>query len=341
MWILDSLTDVPIKKPFFLLWTAPGAASLLLAYFFSQNQLYHPLIVAVFAAVCFYLWQTRKTALNAMMVPAIGGAAWLLLPNYPLLFCLIAVLLLGKFVFAEQFRMWKWLAASSLLWLSFPILSTWQSITELQLAVPYPFTTLIYSAVLAFCVQFSLLPYQVRKDSVVEAFEHYPWKTSFDAFTLAAETIELYRKIKQMVKDQETNPRIAQDLEDYTERVIHQCFRMHQITAELSNTNLASLEKQIAHLKQKMESVEDVRAKLQYEQALSNKQKQTEQFEKLRLQQERLLAQIVNYDSSLENIRLAYSHRDFQKSSGATENIELFMDVIKARAEGFHGFSEA
>ena len=97
---------------------------------------------------------------------------------------------------------------------------------------------------------------------------------------------------------------------------------------------MLALEKQIAQLKEKLESAKEVATKLQYEQALSNKQKQVEHYEKLRLQQERLTAQIVNYNSSLENLRFAYSHQDFQKSSG-TESIEMFMDVVKARVEGF------
>jgi|GEM_PF-3932280 len=341
MWVLDSLNDVPVRKAFLILWTALGAASLLLAHFFSSNALYNPLTFTAVSACAFSLWQPRKTVLRALIIPTIGGVAWFLLPAYPLFFCGIAALLLGKTVFSEQFRAWKWLAASALLWITFPILSSWENIPEIPRVVPYPFANLIFAGILAFCVQFSLLPYQMRKDSVVEAFEHYHWKSSLDAFRLAAETIELYQKITLMVKAHETNPRIAQDLEDYTERVIHQCFRLQQIFMELSNTNLLALEKQMAHLKEKLESVADVATKLQYEQALSNKQKQIEQFEMLRIQQERLLAKIVNYNSSLENIRLAYSHQDFQRSSSTTENIEMFMDIVKARAEGFHGFSEA
>jgi hypothetical protein len=334
MWILDSLSEVPVKKPFMILWATLGAASLLLSYFFAINALYHPVTFSLMAAAAFYLWKKERTVFSGLVIPAILGVGWFLLPNYPLIFCVIASLLLGKMIFTEQFRIWKWIASSALLALTFPILSSWQNIPELLRVVPYPFTTLIHAAVLAFCIQFSLLPYQIRKDSVLEAFEHYPWKTSYDAFRMAAETVELYTKIKTMVRAQETNPKIEPELEDYTERVIHQCFKLHQITADLSSTNFAALEKQIEQLKEKLESIQDVATKLQYEQALNNKQKQVEHYEKLRMQQERLLAQIVNYNSSLENLRFAYSHQDFQKSSG-TESIEMFMDVVKARVEGF------
>jgi hypothetical protein len=334
MWILDSLSEVPVKKPFLILWIATGAASLLLSYLFALNGLFHPVTFTLIAAASFFVWKKEKTILSGMVIPLVLVSAWFVLPKYPALFCVIVSFLLGKMIFSEQFRIWKWIAVTALFLISFPILTTWQNIPELLRLVPYPFTTLIHAAVLAFCVQFSLLPYQLRKDSVVEAFEHYPWKTSYDAFRMAAETVDLYTRIKRMVKEQETNPKIEQELEDYTERVIHQCYKLHQITYEISSTNFLALEKQIAQLKEKLELAHEVATKLQYEQAISNKQKQMEHYEKLRLQQERLTAQIVNYNSSLENLRFAYSHQDFQRSAGM-ESIEMFMDVVKARVEGF------
>jgi hypothetical protein len=336
MWILDALTDVPVKKPFFVMWAAIGAASLLLSYFFATNPLDHPLIFAVISGTSVYLWHTRKLLMNILLVPFVLCLAWYLLPHHMLLFCALTSLSFGKLLFSDQFRIWKWLAAAALLTATFPILSSWSNIVQIQTIVPYPWTTMLQSAVLAFCVLFSLLPYQVRKDSVLEAFEHYQWKTSAEAFRLAVETVDLYQRIKQMVKIQERNPAIAQDLEDYTERVIHQCFQLHQIATELSGISVVSLEKQIAALKEKLNIVDDATAKQQYEQALGNKHKQIAQFEKLNRRHEQLLAQIVNYNSSLENIRLAYSHQNFAGASAATENIEMFMEGIKARAEGFH-----
>jgi len=335
MWILEALAEVPFKKPFFVMWITLGAASLLLSYFLATIPIFHPVIFLIIAAVCVYLWQTKSLLFNALVVLLIAVAAWYLLPFHMPLFCVLVSLIFGKLLFSDQFRIWKWAVAAVLLTATFPILSSWERLTHIQTLIPYPWTNLIESGVLAFCTLFALLPYQIRKDSVVEAFEHYGWKTSTDAFRLADETVQLYQKIKRMMKAHEQNPAIAQDLEDYTQRIIHQCFQLHRIHAELNGISVVALEKQIAALKEKLASVDDAAAKQQYEQTLANKEKQVEQFEKLRRSQERLHAQIVNYNSSLENIRLAYSHQDFAGSSAATENIEMFMDGIKARAEGF------
>jgi hypothetical protein len=336
MWMIEALAEVPFKKPFFVMWSTLGAASLLLSYLLGADPLVHRFIFMAFACVSLYLWHTGNFILNGLLVPLIASAAWVLLPHHMLLFCLLTSFVFGKLLFADQFRLWKWLTVAALLTVTFPILFSWEDITRAQTLVPYPWTIVIQSAVLAFCVTFALLPYQIRKDSVHEAFDLYAWKTSTDAFRLCVETVDLYDKIKQLMKAHEQNAKIREDLEDYTERVIHQCFQLQQIHAEISSISIASLEKQIVTLKEKLESVDDTSAKQQYEQALANKQKQVEQFEGLRRSQDRLHSQVLNYNSSLENIRLAYSHQDLMQSSAATENVEMFMDAIKARAEGFH-----
>ncbi|MCI0414249.1 hypothetical protein L0222_15830 [bacterium] len=337
MWILDSLAEVKIKKPFMILWLTLGAAFLLLANFFSRNALYHPLTYALTAVSIWVLWQKNKAPLNGLILPGIAVAAFLLFPDYLIPFSLLFTFAIGKVVFAENFRIWKWLLSSGLLLITFPIVGNWQNIPEVRNVLPYPYYHLIHAAVHAFCIQFSLLPFQLRKDSVLEAFDHYTWKTSSDAYKLASETVALYSKIQSMIRTKESNPKIEQDLEDYTERVLHQSYRLQEISGELSKVQIAALEQQISFLKEKLQTLEDITARIQYEQALHNKEKQMEQYEKLQMQYERLLAQIINYNSSLENVRFAYANQDLQKASGSNENIEMFMDLVKARAEGFAG----
>lgn len=337
MWILDSLAEVQIKKPFMILWLTLGAAFLLLANFFSRNALYHPLTYALTAVSIWVLWQKNKAPLNGLILPGIAVAAFLLFPDYLIPFSLLFTFAIGKVVFAENFRIWKWLLSSGLLLITFPIVGNWQNIPEVRNVLPYPYYHLIHAAVHAFCIQFSLLPFQLRKDSVLEAFDHYTWKTSSDAYKLASETVALYSKIQSMIRTKESNPKIEQDLEDYTERVLHQSYRLQEISGELSKVQIAALEQQISFLKEKLQTLEDITARIQYEQALHNKEKQMEQYEKLQMQYERLLAQIINYNSSLENVRFAYANQDLQKASGSNENIEMFMDLVKARAEGFAG----
>ena len=335
MWILDSLAEVQLKKPFLILWLTLGAAFLLLANFFSRNPVYHPLTYALTAVSIWVLWQKNKALLNGLILPAIAVAAFLLIPQYVIPFSLVFTFAIGKVVFAENFRIWKWLISSGLLLITFPIVANWQNIPEVRSLLPFPYYHLIHAAVHAFCIQFSLLPFQLRKDSVLEAFDHYAWKTSADAYKLASETVALYGKIQSMIRTKETSPKIEQDLEDYTERVLHQAYRLQEISGELSKVQISSLEQQISFLKEKLKILEDITAKIQYEQALHNKEKQMEQYEKLQMQYERLLAQIINYNSSLENVRFAYANQDLQKAPGSNENIEMFMDLVKARAEGF------
>ncbi len=50
-------------------------------------------------------------------------------------------------------------------------------------------------------------------------------------------------------------------------------------------------------------------------------------------QAERARAQILNYVSTLENMRFAYAHRGFSSSGDSPENIEFFMNPAKLRAE--------
>src|SRR5687768_15560617 len=139
MWILDSLAEVQIKKPFLILWLTLGAAFLLLANFFSQNALYHPLTYALVAVSIWALWQNRKTMLNGSILPAIAVAAFLLIPEYVLPFSLLFTFAIGRIVFAENFRIWKWLTSSGLFLLTFPIVANWQNIQEVQSLLPYPY----------------------------------------------------------------------------------------------------------------------------------------------------------------------------------------------------------
>lgn len=316
-----------------ILWASLGAAFLLLATFFSQNALHHPATYTVLALAVWILWQKERTVVNGLMMTAAGTASFLLIPDYTLFYFPAFALVAGMIVFAENFRIWKWVASSTLLICAIPIVGSWQQIPELRTLVPLPVNHLIHAALLAFCVQFAMLPLQVRKDSVIEAFGNYSWKNSWHAHHLATEMVGLYTKIKTLIRSKETNVRIQEDLEDYTERALHQCYRLQEISAELSNHSLASLEQQIIFLNEKLSEVEDFATRMQYEQALHNKKKQVEQYEKLQLHQEHLLSRIINYNSSLENVRFAYANQDWQRNTGASDNVEMFMDLVKARAE--------
>src|SRR5688572_29630803 len=176
MWILDSLSEVQLKKPFLFLWIPLGAAFLLLAIFFSQNPLYHSATYSTVALATWLCWQKERTLLNGLIVPVLAIAAVLMVPNYLYLYAAGFSLLTGRLIFAENFRPWKGIASTALLLLSLPILQVWQEIPQLRTLFPLPVTQLIHAAVFAFCIQFSLLPYQIRKDSVIEAFGHYQWK---------------------------------------------------------------------------------------------------------------------------------------------------------------------
>jgi hypothetical protein len=333
MWILDSLADVQMKKPFLILWISLGAAFLLLANLFSLNPVHHPATYSILALAVWLSWQKQKRLQNSLIVAILAVAAFFLIPEYRLVYAATFTLLIGKVVFAESFRVWKWVASAGLLFLVPPIVGSWQAIPEIQVYLPVQMAHLVHAAVLAFCVQFALIPFQLRKDSVIEAFGTYVWKTSGHAHRLASEMVALYTKIKTLIKTNESNPKIQQDLEDYTERAVHQCYRLQEITLELSNISQASLEQQIVFLTEKFNSVEDFETRMQYEQALNNKKKQFEQYEKLQMRQEHLLSRIINYNSSLENVRFAYANQDWQRSSGSNENVEMFMDLVKARAE--------
>ncbi len=333
MWILDALSEVSFRKPFLIFFATLGAGMLLLAYFFSTSSILHPALYALIALDAHIIWQKKQNIVTCLIVPAVYLSGLFLLPAYVLPFCVLFSLIIGKIVFAECFRLWKWPASSALVILSIPVVLTWQSIPEVNSLLPYPFSTLLHAAVFAFCLQFSLLPYQIRKDSVLEAFSHYSWGASTEALKLAEETTGLYTQVKQQMKERENNAKLRLDLEEYTERVIHQCFRLQQIGKELVATHVTSLDRQIEELKQRIEQTQDFNTRLQYEQTLSNKQKQKEQYEALQVRQDCLRAQILNFISSLENVRFAYANQDL-KNSSVSENIEMFMDVVRARAEG-------
>ena len=333
MWIIDSLTDVQLKKPFLVLWTTLGAAFLLLATFFSRNPIYHPATYSLLAVLVWLVWQKERTIQNGLILPVLFLGSFFLIPDYLPLYVLAFTLVVGKVVFAENFRLWRWVASTALFFLVTPIVSTWQQIPQIHMLLPGAFAHLVHAAVFAFCVQFSLVPFQLRKDSVIEAFGNYQWKTSWHAHHLASEMVALYTKIKTLIREKESNMKIHQDLEDYTERALHQCYRLQEITMELSRVSKGSLEQQILFLSEKLSDVKDFETRMQYEQALQNKRKQLDQYEKLEMHQEHLLSRILNYNSSLENVRFAYANQDWQRSAATNENAEMFMDLVKARAE--------
>src|SRR5688572_17189667 len=164
MWILDSLSNLQLRKPFFVLWITLGAAFLLLANFFSINALYHPATYSLLTVGLWLIWQQERSLLNALIIPVVSIAAFFMVPKYLPLFAVAFTFLIGRSLFVESFKHWKWAISALLFYLSFPILSTWQSIPHVAAFLPVPLAHLVYAAVMAFCVQFALIPFSLRKD---------------------------------------------------------------------------------------------------------------------------------------------------------------------------------
>jgi hypothetical protein len=337
MWVLEAVHEVPIRKPFLVLLITLGAAFLLLAKFFGLNPVYQPAIYAV-VALDLYLLERQKSLLRGcLLIPAAYFLAYALLPAYLPLFAVAYALLIGKLVYAESFRLWKWAATTLLIAASLLIVSVWQQIAFVNQFVPFQLSPALHGALFAFCFLCAFLPYHLKKDSVADAIASYSWKRPSEIATIVEQTEWLYNKLRTQIP---TKPNQA-ELTEFCERLIHLCYRLQEIQKEVAGVDLGSLQQQIYELEQKAQRVSDAMARKQYEHALSNKRTQLRQHDALRNQSERIRAQILNYVSALENMQFAYANQRFSSSSDSTESIDFFLHMANNRAENVYETSEA
>lgn len=342
MWILDSMAKVPLRKLYLSLVATLGAGFLLLAFLFQLNPLSQPVIYAL-VALSVYLVQRKEVRILRGAAFLLGAffLAHFLLPGYQLLFCLGFSLLVGKLVFFESLRFWKWLGCALLFHAGIEITSAWQQIDILHGIMPYQLDSLLHAAIFSFCIAISLLPYYLIKDSVLSAFESYNWTERSEPARMASHAKDLYEAVKVDLRKQQFDGRALDELEEFSQKMIHLCHQLQEINSGLSRIDLETLEADIKELKQKAENTADGFSKKNYDRALKNREKQKEQCEALQLQAERIHAQILNYVSALENVRFAYTHRHFSSAEQGTEGIEFLLQMAKNHAESVYETSEA
>src|SRR5215831_2527131 len=128
MWVLEAIHEMPVRKPFLVLLITLGAGFLLLAKFLGLNPVYQPAIYAVIALDLYLLERQKSVLRGCLLIPAAYFLAYFLLPAYLPLFAIAYALLIGKLVYTESFRLWKWGASSLLIAASLWIVSVWQQI---------------------------------------------------------------------------------------------------------------------------------------------------------------------------------------------------------------------
>jgi hypothetical protein len=119
------------------------------------------------------------------------------------------------------------------------------------------------------------------------------------------------------------------------------CHRLQKISDELRKTNPDLLRKQIEEQEEKIRLTEDSVVRERYQHILGNKKKQKDQYDNLKLQEERLRAQVLHYISALENMRFAYTNQEFSNASEGCESIEFFLHMAETRADNVYETSEA
>lgn len=341
MWIVDSMARVPLKKLYLSLVATLGAAFLLLVFFFQLNPLLQPVIYMLIAlSVCFVQRKDIRILRGALFVLGTLLLAYLLIPNYTFLFSLGLSLLAGKLIFYASLRFWKWLACSILFFLAVQITGVWQQIDFLGGLIPFQIYPLLHAAIFSFCVALSFLPYYLIKDSVLSAFESYTWQHSEPA-GMAIHAKDLYQQVKLELRRQHFDERVLEELEEFSEKMIHLCHQLQEMNQVLLKIDPQFLAAEIADMRQRVETARDSFLKKNFERALLNREKQKEQQEALQLQAERIQAQILNYISALENVWFAYAHRHFTSSEQGTEGIEFLLQMTKNQAESVYETSEA
>jgi hypothetical protein len=343
MWILDSLSGIPFKKPLTLVLITLGAGFLLLALFYAANPLNEPLLYTLLALDLYIVLRPIKSGLArpALLLPGSYLLAYVLIPQYRILHAVLFSLLVGKIIFEENFRIWKWLASSGLFYLTIRTVAEWQYIPLTILPLPHLTLPAVHGMIFGFCALCSFVLYLLRKDRVTEAAESYEWKIPSETANMAKQARELYSALRQQLKKRDGSTKIAEELEEFTEKLIHMSDRLQKILAELHKFKADAIAAEIADYEKRIADVSDPILRRQYEQTLINKRKQNEQYDNLRLQGERLRAQILHSISALENMRFAYANEEFNSANAGADGIEFFLHLAETRTENVYQTTEA
>lgn len=336
------MAKFPLKKLYLSLVATLGAGFLLLAYLFYLNPLDQPITYLLPALSVYFVHRKDVSILRgALFLVGTFFLSKFLIPEYLLLYSIGFSLLVGKLIYYESVRFWKWLVCSLLFYVAIHITSTWQQIDFMTGLIPMQLSHVIHAAIFSFCIACSLLPYYLVKDAVLSAFESYPWLEPSEPARMAIQAKQLYESVKSELRQKQFDQNALKELEEFSEKMIHLCHQLQEMNMTLSSIDIESLEDQIASLREKVEKTIDVSSKRNYEKALLNREKQRKQCEALQIQAERVHAQILNYVSALENVRFAYTHRSFSSSEHETEGIEFLLQMAKNHAENVYETSEA
>ena len=333
MWMLESFGQIPLKKPFLIFSVTLGAAFLLLAHFFSLNPLSQPALYALIAADVCIAWNRRQRLVRAAVACGLSFALAMWTLAYLPLFSLGFALITGLIAFPESFRAWKWLIVSTLVFAAIFSTSVWQQIYFFGSAIPQQLLPILHASAFSFCLLIAFCVYLLEKDRVQQAYDHYQWKPGSEEAGIAAQTLAMYGQLKgRLPKEQ---------LQEFVEKIIHLSHQLQEVSADTSRVDPESLERQIGEMQEKQQSMTDAVAAKQYKQALQNKIRQREHYAGLIVQSERIRAQILNYLSALENIRLAYANRDYKDGGENRDTVEFFMNMAKMQAESACDNAEA
>lgn len=337
MWILDSMSQIPFKRPFLVLTVTLGAGFLLLAFLTGLSgfdSLDGPWIYAILATG-FAIAFMRKPGFRLLLILSSGSLllSLVLLPQHLLLFSFIFMGMVSRLVASEHFRIWKWLCASILFYLTAYMIVIWQTLLLTTGVLPAVAVPAAQGALFGFLAYCSFLPFLLRKDRVLEAFDHYGWQSQSEGATLARQIKDVYLNAGNSLKNRNADPHSTEELEDFTERMIHLCFRLQQVAEELSPDHTLRLNRQIEEVQEMIESVLDPVAKVRYEQTLENRQKQRDYYEDLQSRFERMRSQLLSFQSSMENLSFLYANQEIRSVGTDADPVSLFLDLAKARAE--------
>lgn len=342
MWMLDAMAKVPFQRLYLTLLTALGAGFLLLALLFYLNPLSQPVIYAL-AALSLFSIQRKDVPILRGALFVVGAAllARFLIPQYVFLYSVGFSLLAGKLIFPASIRFWKWASCALFFYASVQITSAWQQMDPFPALIPFELSPMLHAGIFSFCIACSLLPYYLIKDSVLSTYESYPWLERSEPARIALQAKDLYEAVKTELRKQRFDERVIEEVEEFSEKMIHLCHQLQEINDALSHIDTEQLAGEIAELERKVETCPDPASKKNYQKALANRRKQKEQYGALETQAERIHAQVLNYISALENVRFAYTHRHFSSAEQGTEGIEFLLQMAKNQAENVYETSEA
>jgi hypothetical protein len=333
MWLLTALAREPFKRPFLIFLLTLGAAYPLLAHFLAIDPLTLPAIYAVVAILIGASWPASRAFYRCGIAALLSYLQARYFIFYPWLFCPGYALTAGLVLFPNSFRVWKWFVVSVMFFISLWGVSVWQQMLVFNDVLPPWLIPAIPGSLLGFSLCCTFFVYRLKKDAVREAYDHYKWNSGSEAHSLAMQVLQTYEQIHGVEREDEVR--------DFCEKTIHLCHQLQEILVEAGNTDTVRLEEQIHEIEQRITDTKDAIAKRQYEQTLANKKKQKEHHDHLLIQCERIHAQILNYLSSLENIRLAYANSHFKSNGENRDVVQLFLNLVKMQAEAAAENAEA